>query len=68
MEAAGSDPELVRVWKQLEAQRLEGMRRIAENLSDRGALRPGLSMEEAADVLWTVNSLAVYDLLVLQRG
>jgi AcrR family transcriptional regulator len=68
MEAAATDPELAAVWTQLEAQRLDGMRRIAQLLSDRGALRPGLSVEEAGDVLWTMNSLAVYDLLVRQRG
>ena len=44
------------------------MRRLAQSLSDRGALRPGLSVEEAGDILWTVNALAVYDLLVRQRG
>jgi AcrR family transcriptional regulator len=65
---AAADPELAAVWTQLEAQRLDGMRRIAQRLSDGGALRPELSVEEAADVLWTMNSLAVHDLLVLQRG
>jgi AcrR family transcriptional regulator len=68
MEAAAADPELAEVWDQVEAQRLGGMRRLAQLLSDRGALRPGLSVEEAGDILWTVNSLAVYDLLVRQRG
>jgi AcrR family transcriptional regulator len=68
MEAAAADPELAEVWDQVEAQRLDGMRRLARLLSDRGALRPGLSVEEAGDVLWTMNSLAVYDLLVRQRG
>jgi AcrR family transcriptional regulator len=68
VEAAAADPELAAVWTQLEAQRLDGMRRIAQRLSDGGVLRPELSVEEAADVLWTMNSLAVHDLLVLQRG
>lgn len=67
-EAAAAEPQLEDVWADLEAQRLDGMRRIAQLLADRGTLRPGLSVEEAGDVLWTVNSLAVHDLLVLQRG
>jgi len=67
-EAAAGEPGLEQVWAQLEAQRLDGMRSIARLLSDRGALRPGLSLWEAADILWTINSLAVYDLLVVQRG
>ena len=31
------------------------------------ALRPGLSVEEARDILCTLNSRAVYDLLVEER-
>ena len=68
MEAAGSDPELADVWHQLEAQRLSGMRRIAQRLKNLGGLSQEVSIEEAGDVLWTVNSLAVYNLLVVQRG
>lgn len=68
IEAALADPELADVWRQLEAQRLAGMKRLAQRLHDLGALRPGLSVDQARDVLWTVNSHAVYDLLVVQRG
>ena len=67
-EAAASDVELAEVWNQLEAQRLTGMRRLARQLKDRGDLKPEISVEEAGDILWTVNSGAVYDLLVVQRG
>ncbi|HKB18862.1 MAG TPA: helix-turn-helix domain-containing protein [Candidatus Dormibacteraeota bacterium] len=67
-EAASADPDLADVWRQLEAQRLTGMRRLAQRLHDLGALRPGLSVEKARDILWTVNSHAVYDLLVVERG
>ena len=48
----------------LEAERPAGMQRFAE----RGVLRADLSLEEARDTLWTLNSLAVHDLLVVQRG
>ena len=68
MEAVASDPELAEVWNQLETQRLTGMRRLARQLKDRGDLKPEISVEEAGDILWTVNSGAVYDLLVVQRG
>ena len=68
MEAAGADPELADVWHQLEAQRLSGMRRIAQRLKTLGGLSREMSIDEAGDVLWTVNSLAVYNLLVVQRG
>jgi hypothetical protein len=36
-------------------------------LAQRGVLRPGLAVEDASDVIWTLCSLAVYDLLVLGR-
>ena len=68
MEAASADPDLAGVWRQLESQRLVGTRRLARRLHDLGALRPELTVEEAGDVLWTVNSHAVYELLVSQRG
>ncbi|MEO6207435.1 MAG: hypothetical protein ABIP77_05730 [Candidatus Limnocylindrales bacterium] len=37
-------------------------------LSDRGALQTRLTVQEAADGLWTLTALAVYDLLVTTRG
>jgi AcrR family transcriptional regulator len=66
--AAATDPELAQLWTQIENERLNGMGRFAQLLADRGVLRPGLSVQEARDLLWTLNSLAVHDLLVLQRG
>ena len=66
--AAATDPELAELWDQLENERLNGLGRFAGLLADRGVLRPGLSVEDARDLLWTLNSLAVHDLLVLQRG
>jgi len=68
MEAAAADPEVADVWNQLEGQRLAGMRRIAERLKNLVGIRQELSVQEAGDILWTVNSLAVYNLLVVQRG
>lgn len=66
--AADTDEALAEAWDRLEEQRLEGMARFARLLSDRAVLRPGLSVDEARDVLWTLNSHDVYDKLVEQRG
>jgi AcrR family transcriptional regulator len=66
--AAAADPELAELWSQIEHERLNGLGRFAQLLADRGVLRPELSAEEARDLLWTLNALAVHDLLVLQRG
>jgi AcrR family transcriptional regulator len=66
--ASSVDPELAQVWQELEAERLAGMLRFAQLLAGRGVLRSGLTVDEARDTLWTLNSLAVHDLLVVQRG
>jgi AcrR family transcriptional regulator len=66
--AAAADPELAELWAQLEDERRNGLARFAQLLADRGVLRPELSVEEARDLLWTLNSLAVHDLLVLRCG
>ena len=66
--AAATDPELKALWDELEAWRLEGQGRFVGLLAERGRLRPGLSFEDARDTLWTLCSLAVHDLLVVERG
>jgi AcrR family transcriptional regulator len=63
-----SDLELRTVWDEMEAWRLEGQGRFVAMLAGKGALRVGLSVEEARDVVWTLCSLAVHDLLVVERG
>lgn len=43
-------------------------RQTTEVIADRKALKPGMSVDEARDVLWTLNSHAVYEKLIEQRG
>lgn len=66
--AAASDAGAAGVWDQLEAERLTGMGFFARHLEAGGHLRPGISVEEARDVLWTYNSASVYEMLVMRRG
>ena len=66
--AAASDAGAAEVWDQLEAERLTGMAFFARHLYEGGHLRPGVSVDEARDVLWTYNSAEVYELLVMRRG
>lgn len=66
-EAASGDPDVAAALTQLKADRLDGMAEFAALLAARGALRPGVSKAQAADVLWTLNSPEVYELLVLDR-
>jgi AcrR family transcriptional regulator len=67
-EAAPADPEIARALAQLGEDRLEGMRDFAALLARKGWLREGVSRREASDVLWTLNSPEVYELLVIERG
>jgi AcrR family transcriptional regulator len=67
-DAATSDPEARAVWAQLQAERLKGMTLFARALHEDGHLRPGVSANEARDVLWTYNSAELFQLLVLERG
>jgi AcrR family transcriptional regulator len=66
-DARGLDPELARVWEEMEAWRRRGQGQFAEMLASRGVLRPELSSATAGDIVWTLCSLAVHDLLVLER-
>jgi TetR/AcrR family transcriptional regulator, regulator of autoinduction and epiphytic fitness len=67
-EGAATDPELASLLTELEGRRLEGQGRFVRMLESRGALRPGLTFEAGRDVVWTLCSMAVYDMLVLDRG
>jgi AcrR family transcriptional regulator len=67
-DARASQPELGRLWEEMEARRRDGQGRFVYMLADRGSLKAGLAVESAIDLLWTLCSLAVYDLLVLDRG
>jgi AcrR family transcriptional regulator len=66
-DAAAVDPEVARVWSELEAWRYEGQGRVVGLLASRGSLRHGLSVEAASDLIYTLCSLAVHDLLVIER-
>lgn len=65
---AATDDELRALWDEIEAWRLEGQGRFVARLKSEGALRPDRSFEEGRDIVFALTSLAMYDLLVVQRG
>jgi AcrR family transcriptional regulator len=67
-QAAASDPELARLQAEMDAARLTRMTHNAQTLLKGGHLRPGLELDEAADVLWTYSSPELYELFVVRRG
>jgi TetR/AcrR family transcriptional regulator, regulator of autoinduction and epiphytic fitness len=66
--AADSDQELRDVLDGMEARRLHGLAGLAAQLAESLALRSDLSVDDARDVIWTLCSTPVHDLLVRERG
>ncbi len=65
--AAPSDPQIDALWQRHKAQRLAGQRELVRIVAA-GALRKGLTIEGAADVLFTIGSPETYQLLTVDRG
>ena len=66
--AATTDPEIAALWRKLRDQGLHGMTLAARGFRDEGALRPGLTVARAADILWLYLGPWSYRVLVTQRG
>lgn len=66
--AAATDPDMAALFAEAEAQRRTRMRHNARLLQRRCWLRPGISLAQATDILWTYSSAEVYDLFVLKSG
>lgn len=66
-DASGADPGARKIRRQVQREFLDGMGRFAENLAATGGLRPGLTVEQVRDVLWSFNSSDLFALLVLER-
>ena len=67
-DASATEQEAKDVWQEISDRRAANMRRLAQDLQDAGGLRPGLSVDEAADVIWATNSSEVYVLFTVERG
>jgi AcrR family transcriptional regulator len=66
--AAASDPEISALLDEISAARLERMSVNARGLLQAGHLRPGITAEQAADIMWVYSSQELYELLVIRRG
>lgn len=67
-QAAMTDPDAAEVWAAMNTERLTGAGRFIGHLHENGLLRKDITVEAARDLVWTYNSLEVYELLVLDRG
>jgi AcrR family transcriptional regulator len=66
--AAPVDADIGELWSRIQTDFLANQRVVAESLEAKGALRPGLDVDAAADILWTLNLSNVWHLLVVERG
>ncbi len=66
--ASDTDPEMAELLAEVDEQTLRRMESNARTLHERGDLRPEITLEHARDVLWTIASAELYELLVLRRG
>jgi hypothetical protein len=66
--AAPSDPDIEALWERIQTDFHENQRLIVEAVHARKALRPGLDVTRAADILWTLNHPNLWQLLVGARG
>jgi AcrR family transcriptional regulator len=67
-DAAPTEPELGALWERIQREFYENQRAVVDDLQRRKALRRGLDVKRAADILWTLNNPDVYRLLVGHRG
>ncbi|GAB3846283.1 TetR/AcrR family transcriptional regulator [Dactylosporangium cerinum] len=56
VQAAGADPAINASWEELESQRLADQRRLVEAIAALGPLRPGLTVDRGATLIWTLHN------------
>jgi len=66
--ARETDEAIAAAWDDRMGVVYEACRDIVERLHRDETLAPGWSLEEAADVLWTMLSICSWESLVLERG
>jgi AcrR family transcriptional regulator len=66
-DAAQGDAQLTALWEQISQRRAANMRMLAAELAAAGGLREGVSVKEAADVIWVTNAPEFFLLLVHER-
>jgi AcrR family transcriptional regulator len=67
-EAALTDPDCAALRAEIDARRASNMRLLAADLRATGELRPDLTDDEVADIVWSMNAAEYRALLVDGRG
>jgi len=67
-DAAATDAESAALWAEISGRRAANMRLFAADLRGTGDLRPDLSDDDVADLVWSMNGPEYWNLLVTDRG
>src|SRR2546421_2932458 len=66
--AAPTDPDIGALWGRIQSDFYDNQRPIVEGLHSKGALRAGLDVTRATDILWSLIHPDLWHLLVGERG
>jgi AcrR family transcriptional regulator len=66
--AAPLDPDIRELWERIGREYHANQRAIVASIDAKGALKRGLDVDRATDILWTLNHPGTWHLLVTQRG
>jgi len=66
--AAESEPDIAELQSRVLGERMQGMTQFVRWLAGNGPLRGGMSIEDAAELTWTLTSAEVHHLLTVDRG
>jgi AcrR family transcriptional regulator len=65
---AAASPDMAALREEMDSDRRARMAHNARFLHQAGHLDPGVTVDQAADVMWLYSSPELYELLVLRRG
>ena len=68
LNAAAADPEVKALSERIWSQFYDNQRDVVKSIHKRKGLKPGLTVDRAADILWSLNHPHVYLLLLRSRG
>jgi AcrR family transcriptional regulator len=66
--AAGVDPEIADMHVRAQSARYANLRTLTERLAERGPLREGLSIDDAARTIWVLTSVEARELFTKHAG
>jgi AcrR family transcriptional regulator len=66
--AAKTEPDIAELLNNLLKERLENLGLFVQSLLAHGPLREGLDVTQATEIVWTITSPEVFNLLIIDRG